>query len=355
MPIPVDSKSSPPVLPSHVDEGNAADQRVNSGGGAAHAATDGPLGGLTRYQASLTGLPAEIQQGIADHLPMADLSRLSRTTQTLHARLGGEVPAFAALRKEIDRTSDLAGLHRLTSLVAAGVSGEGKPAIRRSHEGDRELLFLAIGERMYGALKHIVDMPQEQRVGMPPEQFAAQFERCIADFARMRPPELAEAGVFSAAASILNVLPRGAQQAAVDRSLAAASAFPLAHRSRILGALTQATFRSPDPAAADSLRDARTNTIRIANSACGLAPAQLKPIVEQLTDDHKVFLMALGEGDWQSPFNAIVDASSRLSPDDRQVVNTRLNDSLDMIASNVGPAGIDAARQRLAMQMPPAD
>ncbi|WP_342706306.1 hypothetical protein OHZ10_33260 [Burkholderia arboris] len=353
MPTSVDSKSSPPILPSQVDDGSEADQRVKSGG-ATHASPHGPLGGLTRYKANLAGLPAEIHQAIAGQLPMADLSRLSRTARTLHERLGGEVRAFASLRKEIDDTSDLAGLHRLTSRVAAEVVGEGKPAIRRSHAGERQPLFFVIGERMYVALKHIVDMPPEQRAGMPPEQLAAQFGQYIAGFSQMRPPELAEAGVYYAAASIVNALPRGAQQAVFDRALAAARAFPPEYRSRILIALTEATFRSPDPVSADSLRDARTNTITLANSTDGMAPAQLKPIVERLANHSKLFLMASEGGDWQSPFNAIVDASSRLAPDDRQAVGTLLNDSLDKIESNIDPAGIDAARQRLAMLTPPA-
>ncbi|WP_446902559.1 hypothetical protein [Burkholderia sp. YIM B11467] len=319
MTLPVGSRPPSPIAGSHVEGQAPASPYAQQRGSTELRATDGPLGGLSTRPASRTS-----QRPDAAGSPQAE--------STEHS----PVDSLSTLRDEIDSATDLDKLHRLTGMVASRADSQAIPA---SSEHAPETLFLTIGGKMSEAMTRIAPIQAEEHT--------AQLAQSISAFSRMRPPALAAAGVYHASTLINGTLPRAAQQAVFDQSLAAARNLPAGNRANILIALQTAIFRSPEPTTPDSLRDARTNLSGIANSTRGIPPEQLKPIVEGLAADPKLFLLALNEGDWQSSFNAIVDASNGLSSGDRQEVRKRLSDSLDTIEQNIGPAGINDARAHL--------
>ncbi|XUW93444.1 hypothetical protein OH764_33140 (plasmid) [Burkholderia sp. M6-3] len=346
MPTPIGSRPPSPITTSHPEDKNTATQSLPSGGAARSLSKEGALSGLSARKKNFTQLPEDIHREIADRLPIADVSRLSRTGRAMHSVFGEEVKSFSSLSEKIGSTADLAELHQLTGIGASEGHETGKQTILGWNKSRQDELFLKVGVQMSNAMKGMSAIPSEKR--------AALLGQCMTDFCQMRPEELRAAGVFHATTFIKTALPRENQQAFFDRSLAATKAFQPANRANTLRALTTSIFRFPEPAAADSLGDARKNVVNIAKISDGIASAQLKPIVEGLAEHPNLVLLAIGQGDWQSPFNAIVETGSRLSPSDRQFVHKHLNSSLDMIESNFGSAGIDAARERLKALEPPA-
>jgi len=321
----VESRSPSPIDPSRAAGETPAAPVARPGGPAESRRNDGPLSGLSRR-------PDHVSQRAGGPGPSQTptTSRSQQTGSIAHSR----TESFGALRDEINAATDIETLHRLTGRVP------GEQTISPSNEHAAKELLLAIGGKMSEAMTRI---NPNDRSGIN----TTQLGQCISAFSRMRPSELAAAGVYQASTLINIALPRDAQQAVFDRSLAVARNISPGNRGMILIALQTAIFRFPEPATPDSLCDARSNLSNIAKSSDGIPSAELKQLVEKLAAHPKLLLLALNEGNWQSAFNAIVDASSRLSPGDRQEVRNRLGDSLDTIEQNIGPAGIDAARQHL--------
>jgi hypothetical protein len=220
----------------------------------------------------------------------------------------------------------------LTGIGASEVHETGKQTILGWNKSRQDELFLKVGTKMSAAMKHMSAIPSEKR--------AALLEQCVTDSATCAPKNSGRQEYFTLPPSLTPSYRERNNNPFLTGLL-------LRPESSNRHALTTVIFRLPEPAAADSLGDARENVVNIAKSSDGEASAQLKPIVEGLAEHPKFVLLATGQADWQSPLNAIVETGSRLSPGDRQVVHKNLNDSLDMIEQISGSVGIDAARERL--------